>query len=81
MRMRKKNVHNVLSKSQEMPSQESQPLRNHREAVPLSRFELCFKLIQDITVFFDSTVGLVLFLLILTSGAPGQTVKPGHPIY
>ena len=55
----------------------SQESRDSRE----SRFELCFKLNQDITSFFDSTAGFVLFLYILTSGDPGQTVKPRHPIY
>jgi hypothetical protein len=48
-----------------------------------SRFELCFKLNPDINsynLFFYGTVGFVLFLLILTSSAPGQSVKPGHPI-
>jgi hypothetical protein len=78
MRMCQKNARNVLSKIQEMPSQESQPPHSDTRK---TRFELCLKLNQDIISFFDSTVGFVLFILILTSGAPGQTVKPGHPTY
>jgi hypothetical protein len=33
-----------------------------------------------ITFFLYGTVGFVLFPLILTSGTPGQSVKPHHPI-